>query len=313
MAHNAPPPGETVESRIMGGLAVIGEGRDHLNLGNYSMELAIGDEGVQTLMSAIAATSSDRLGTTKITLYGNHIKAAGAATVADVLQDTPSLRSINLQTNAIGAEGAKCIASALESETCGVTKICLGWQPDIGDEGGMAIARALMRNRTVTTLNLPECGITDKSAVWFAEALRDNHLLTRLDLEGNRGLSPLIHQAIRDACLINQKRIKVPWNKSLHYRFPKTFKNQVAAIVILGESAFTALPHDLTVELFQTMYDINWHQGSKIKALEVVPAPPDLPSASLTPKKQLSATPLTSSTTRRSTRSASKQSQNMSA
>jgi len=263
-------------------------------------------------MSAIAATSSDRLGTTKITLYGNHIKHAGAATVADVLQDTPSLRSINLQTNAIGAEGAKCIASALKSDACGVAKLCLGWQPDISDEGAIAIAKALMRNRTVTTLNLPDCGITDKSAVWFAEALRGNHLVTRLDLEGNRGLSPHIHQALRDACRENQKRIKAPWNKSVHSRFPKTFKHQVAAVIILGESAFTNLPHDLTVELFQTMYDINWHQGSKIKTLEIIPPPPSLPSASLTPKKQQSATPLTSSTTRRSTRSASKQTQDMS-
>ena len=98
-------------------------------------------------MSAITATSSKELKTNKITLYGNHIGPDGAASVASVMEERPSLRMINLQTNSIGVRGATAIANALESDQCGVTKICLGWTQNIGDEGAKVLARALIRNR----------------------------------------------------------------------------------------------------------------------------------------------------------------------
>jgi len=98
-------------------------------------------------MSAISATDSEKLRTTKITLYGNHIGPAGAQAVADVIAERPTVRVVNLQTNAIGVEGARAIAAALESDECGVTKVCLGWQQNIGDEGAEVIAKALGKNR----------------------------------------------------------------------------------------------------------------------------------------------------------------------
>ena len=55
-------------------------------------------------MSAIQATPSDELKTSKITLYGNHVGPTGAQAVADVMAERPEIRMVNLQTNAIGVE-----------------------------------------------------------------------------------------------------------------------------------------------------------------------------------------------------------------
>merc|ERR1711981_923114 len=121
-------------------------------------------------MCTMNAMSSEQMKTTKITLYGNHVGPVGARFVADTMRETPTLRVVNLQTNDIGVEGAELLADALESDTCGLAKLCLGWQ-NIRDEGAAAIARALLTNRTLTTCNLPSCGLTDKAAVPFAEAL----------------------------------------------------------------------------------------------------------------------------------------------
>lgn len=279
MAHNQPPAGETVESRLATGLEMIKMGHyspAHLNLGNYAMHLAIGDEGVQQLMSAV--TSSDKLTMSKITLYGNHIGPAGAAAVADVIMDRPELRIVNLQTNTIGLQGARSLAAALESETCGLTKLCLGFT-DIGDEGVIAIGKALVKNRSLTAINMPSCEISDKGAAWFAEALRDNHIITRLDLENNACVSAAVSHALGAACLINQKRIKAPWSQKTHWRFPKEFRMQVCTFVILAETASAAspvsqylanLPHDLNVMLNQMLYDTQWHKGEKKEALKNV-------------------------------------------
>ena len=102
------------------------------------------------MMSAIQATPSDELKTTKLTLYGNHVGPAGAAAVADVIAERPEIRVVNLQTNAIGVEGAHSLATALESPECRVTKVCLGWTQNIGDQGAEVLAKALGKNRRCT-------------------------------------------------------------------------------------------------------------------------------------------------------------------
>jgi len=87
---------------------------------------------------------------------------------------------------------------------------------------------------SVTSINLPDCNITDEGAKYFALALQLNPVLTRLDLESN-AVSENVEAALRAACLINQKRIRIPWSHSTHIRFPNPFKHQCEALVLLGE------------------------------------------------------------------------------
>jgi len=276
MAHNMAPPGETIESRIARGKECVKRGEDHLNLGNFSMHLAVGDEGVQELVSAITATCSEAMTTTKLTLYGNHIGVIGASAIADCIREAPSLRAINLQTNALTPLGVKILAEALECENCGITKVCLGWQDGgIGDEGAIAIAKALRKNKTVTTMNLPNNCISLQGVAHLAEAMRVNHVVTRLDLEDNDLVTPAIKDALQKACLINQKRIKVQWSPGVHMKFPKGFRSQVFAFMMLRSSPvaapyFAILPGDLIGVLFQATYEFYWHQGAKDEALRDV-------------------------------------------
>jgi len=55
----------------------------------------------------------------------------------------------------------------------------------IGDEGATALAEALAKNKTLTSLNLRENEIGDERAKALAAALGENKTLTRLDLWNN--------------------------------------------------------------------------------------------------------------------------------
>mgnify|MGYP006216105469 CR=1 FL=1 len=80
-----------------------------------------------------------------------------------------------------------------------MTKLDLGVNREIGDEGAKALAEALKVNATVETLWLANCGIGDDGAAALAEALRSNTSLTVLDLRPNDGIGEQGKQLLRDA------------------------------------------------------------------------------------------------------------------
>ena len=89
------------------------------------------------------------------------------------------------------------VAEILKSNTS-VTEVFLFRNKEIGDEGAKAFAEALKVNATVERLDLDECGIGDDGAAAFAEALRSNTSLTMLNLGGN-GIGEQGKQLLRDA------------------------------------------------------------------------------------------------------------------
>ena len=105
-------------------------------------------------------------------------------TIIRVAQNDPSLTSLNLVNNGIGAEGAKALATALETNTS-LTSLNL-LNNRIGDEGANALAAALKTNTSLTSLNLGDNRIGDDGANALATALKTNTSLTSLNLRGNR-------------------------------------------------------------------------------------------------------------------------------
>ena len=78
-----------------------------------------------------------------------------------------------LARNHIRADGCRALAAALTSNEQGALEFLnLGGNPDIGDDGAIALAKALGASSTLTTLRLWKCGLTDAVAPQFKEALR---------------------------------------------------------------------------------------------------------------------------------------------
>ena len=72
---------------------------------------SIGDEGTAALSNALKANST--LETLKLRRLTNKVGAAGAQSLAGMLQVNRSLTNLDLCFNEIGAGGAKAIAAAL--------------------------------------------------------------------------------------------------------------------------------------------------------------------------------------------------------
>ena len=95
------------------------------------------------------------------------------------------------------------IAQALEKNTT-LTSIDLSENSKIGDEGAKAIAKALEKNTTLTSINLEKNTITDKGAKAIAKALKKNTTLTSINLANN---SRTLYKLVKDT-----------YDKSVYYR-----------------------------------------------------------------------------------------------
>ena len=91
------------------------------------------------------------------------------------------------------------IAKALEKNNT-LTTLNLP-QNNISNIGATALAKALKINNTLTTLNLQQNDIGDEGVFALAEALKTNNTLTTLNLQqndiGNEGVNRLVHVLFR--------------------------------------------------------------------------------------------------------------------
>ena len=126
--------------------------------------------------------------------------------LAQALHTNCVLTHLDLKHNDIGDEGAVALGKALESNTT-LTYLNLSIEPvislkQIGPSGGSALARALTLNSTLKCLVLGHNFIRDSGALAFADSLRTNSSLTQLDLSWN-GISGLGTEAICKALQFN--------------------------------------------------------------------------------------------------------------
>jgi hypothetical protein len=93
------------------------------------------------------------------------------------------LNKITFYLNGIGDEGAIALAKALKTNT---TLVYLYINKNnIGDEGAIALAEALKTNTTLVYLSMEQNNIGAKGAIAIAEALKTNTTLTRLSMDRN--------------------------------------------------------------------------------------------------------------------------------
>jgi hypothetical protein len=73
----------------------------------------------------------------------------------------------------------------------------------VGDDGAKMIAKALLKNKTITTVKLVGCGIGREGAVAVADWIKRSNTIREIDIGGNPDISDTGKQALVDALSIN--------------------------------------------------------------------------------------------------------------
>jgi hypothetical protein len=134
--------------------------------------LAMGDAGLESLLRAGGVARVLRLGS-------NGISVQGARTLASILQSKDSrLEELYLCGNRLGDEGVSVLADALKSN-CTLRVLDLG-RNRFGDQGARDLAEFLRSNSSLQELNVWGNSIGPSGAAAVAEALRANRSLRLL-------------------------------------------------------------------------------------------------------------------------------------
>lgn len=118
-----------------------------------------------------------------------------------------TLNVLNISNNSIRDEGAKQLANLIMgNNNIGLKTIDISWNI-IGDEGGVAIAKALSTNSTITKLSLKTNILKDETAIVLTESLKTNKTILKIVLDRNSIKRKHISE-IKDLLLENQELVK---------------------------------------------------------------------------------------------------------
>ena len=149
-----------------------------LSLGNEKL----GNAGAKWLADVLKGNKALK----KLGLWGNEIGAEGARALANALE-TQSLQALELQGNKVGNEGAIAIAYALRKNTT-LHTLYLGGSNEITDVGVKEIAATLSNNLSLPLRELTLGGspVTSVGAKMLAEVLKKDVPLVYLGLNGTK-------------------------------------------------------------------------------------------------------------------------------
>ena len=137
-------------------------------------------DGAATLAECLKYSSSLKT----LCLNGTGIDDDGAASVAECLNCNTSLSTLNLNYNEIGDVGAAFLGECLKHNTSLTTLNLFGNQ--IGDGGAAALGESLRHNASLTALTLHGNEIGHDGAVALSECLKYNTSLKTLNLDCNK-------------------------------------------------------------------------------------------------------------------------------
>ncbi|KAI9332624.1 hypothetical protein DFJ73DRAFT_58091 [Zopfochytrium polystomum] len=110
--------------------------------------------------------------------------ASGARLIAEVLEGSTSLQSLDLRWSRLGDEGVKTIADALRANT--TLQIINFRSNGIGNEGAKAVAAALQTSSSLLNVGLRANEISEEGAIAMGNALKTNNTLQSIDLYNNK-------------------------------------------------------------------------------------------------------------------------------
>ena len=163
----------------------------------YLVNCKISDYGVKNLMKYILYGKSSI--SWKFIMYGNDIHEEGAASIAQVLQTSSAMSSLDLGSNPIGGGGLLSVAKALITNTSLVELDLSGCSMEITEENGPIITEMLQRNKTLKELQLTNIRpvLDSVGIIFIAEGLKKNSALKSLQMnnitvQGGKALASAI-------------------------------------------------------------------------------------------------------------------------
>jgi Ran GTPase-activating protein (RanGAP) involved in mRNA processing and transport len=138
-----------------------------------------------------------------------------AKEVAEKLKTSSTLQSLSIigpfARNAVSLklEGAIAILKAVK-EHSSLTSLNLEGNNDIGDDIAPAIFNMLLKNRSLTNLNLRDCGLSNMSVGLIVEGIKRNKTLEILEVDTN-SINNQGFEQIRSAAKARQIPLKLDW------------------------------------------------------------------------------------------------------
>uniref|UniRef100_UPI0037E963DA NLR family CARD domain-containing protein 3 n=1 Tax=Semicossyphus pulcher TaxID=241346 RepID=UPI0037E963DA len=119
---------------------------------------------------------------------------------------------LRLENNHFKDDVMELLGSLLSAKDCHIQKISLA-ENAISTKGAKALSRALLVNRTLTSLNLRNNNIGSKGAKFLAEALKMNPVLVSVNFQNN-GIEEEGAQALAEVLQCNRKLVSLNLQKN---------------------------------------------------------------------------------------------------
>ncbi|EDV92752.1 protein Cep78 homolog [Drosophila grimshawi] len=148
----------------------------------------IGDKGCEAVCSTVKYLNHVEI----FNLCECNISSKGAEFVADMIKMQKITRFSE------GWEMSLRYRSVDVNSISGLRTVALANNPNLGDEGVRHIAEVLKEDAWVKTIDMENCGLTDRGANFILECLELNKALTEFNLRNNNGISKFIMRQIRD-------------------------------------------------------------------------------------------------------------------
>jgi Ran GTPase-activating protein (RanGAP) involved in mRNA processing and transport len=150
-----------------------------------------GDLGCEALVNALSPSSSSFLSSCSVSalqvldVSENNLGNAGAAALGRLLSTDPAaLQVLHLESCDMTGSGVAALAQGLRENThLQEWNLC---QNVVDTKAARVVANMLECNKTLTTLNLSGCSVSDESVACLATALTHNETLQELALSFNR-------------------------------------------------------------------------------------------------------------------------------
>ena len=127
----------------------------------------------------------------ELNLSGNDIGDEGTLLLANALSSNSKLRTLDLDSNGVTARGCQGLAALLENPNCNLEELNL-YINNVGDEGALIFASALVSNRKLKTLGLgTNNGITVVGWSSILKVLCDTSSINNTFLLSNHTLQSL--------------------------------------------------------------------------------------------------------------------------
>ena len=182
-----------------------------------------------------------------INLTSNDIHSSGAHSIAEALKSCSLISKLCMRNDSIGEEGLRHIAEALVSNSSLVELYLSSCSIQITDHSGPAVTEMLQKNKSLQTLDLQfNDPLSDCGALYIAEGLRHNAVLSKLDLDGC-GITTMGAKALAQALTVNT---------SLH-SLNLSYYNDKRAMFSIGRINTMSLISDMGAEGLAKMLVVN--------------------------------------------------------